>query len=274
LNVPALTAQQQEAVAARGNVLVVAGAGAGKTRTLVERCLAWLLDEQNHGSVDEILMVTFTQAAAAEMRKRLREGLERAQTSSPRLAEQLALLETAHICTLHSFCFELVSQHFYELGLDPQLTVMSNEESHALARRTLDAVLETVYNSDQPSDLAIQRLIQATGGDWDQPVRDLMTRLHKYSQTLRDPAAWFAAQEAGFQSEEPAQWRAWLMAELNHWRATWLPLLQRQPPENKNAACCAAALEPLGGNASRADFAAALALIEESDQSWPKPKSR
>jgi ATP-dependent helicase/nuclease subunit A len=274
LNVPALTAQQQEAVAARGNVLVVAGAGAGKTRTLVERCLAWLLDEQNHGSVDEILMVTFTQAAAAEMRKRLREGLERAQTSSPRLAEQLALLETAHICTLHSFCFELVSQHFYELGLDPQLTVMSNEESHALARRTLDAVLETVYNSDQPSDLAIQRLIQATGGDWDQPVRDLMTRLHKYSQTLRDPAAWFAAQEAGFQSEEPAQWRAWLMAELNHWRATWLPLLQRQPPENKHAACCAAALEPLGGNASRADFAAALALIEESDQSWPKPKSR
>src|ERR1700691_1113886 len=106
LNVPALTAQQQEAVAARGNVLVVAGAGAGKTRTLVERCLAWLLDEQNQGSVDEILMVTFTQAAAAEMRKRLREGLERAQASSPRLAEQLALLETAPICTLHSFCSE------------------------------------------------------------------------------------------------------------------------------------------------------------------------
>ena len=74
LNLPALTAQQQEAVAARGNVLVVAGAGAGKTRTLVERCLAWLLDEQIQGSVDEILMVTFTQAAAAEMRQRLRDA--------------------------------------------------------------------------------------------------------------------------------------------------------------------------------------------------------
>jgi ATP-dependent helicase/nuclease subunit A len=178
LNLPALTAQQQEAVAARGNVLVVAGAGAGKTRTLVERCMAWLLDEQNQGSVDEILMVTFTQAAAAEMRKRLREGLERAPSSSARLAEQLALLETAHICTLHRFCFELVSQHFYELGLDPQLTVMSNEESHALARRTLDGVLEAVYNSDLPADLAIQRLIQGTGGDWDQPVRDLADLAH------------------------------------------------------------------------------------------------
>jgi ATP-dependent helicase/nuclease subunit A len=151
---------------------------------------------------------------------------------------------------------------------------MSNEESYALARRTLEAVLETVYNSDQPADLAIQRLIQATGGDWDQPVRDLITRLHKYSQTLRDPSGWFAAQEAGFQPAEPEQWRAWLMAELNHWRDTWLPILQRQPTENKNAAQCAAALERLGDSASRAEFAAALAVIEESDQSWPKPKGR
>jgi ATP-dependent helicase/nuclease subunit A len=274
LNLPALTAQQQEAVAARGNVLVVAGAGAGKTRTLVERCLAWLLEEQNHGSVDEILMVTFTQAAAAEMRKRLRDGLEQVQTTSGRLAEQLALLETAHICTLHSFCFELVSQHFYELGLDPQLTVMSNEESHVLARRTLDGVLDAVYDSDQPADLAIQRLIQATGGDWDKPIRDLIGRLHEYAQTLRDPAGWFAAQEAGFLSEEPAQWRAWLMAELKQWRPSWLPLLQRQPPDNKNAGRCAAALQELGDNASRAQCAAALALIGEIDQFWPRPKAQ
>jgi ATP-dependent helicase/nuclease subunit A len=273
LNLPALTAQQQEAVAARGNVLVVAGAGAGKTRTLVERCLAWLLDERNQGSVDEILMVTFTQAAAAEMRKRLRDGLEQAQRTSGRLAEQLALLETAHICTLHSFCFELVSQHFYELGLDPQLKIMTNEESQVLARRTLDGVLEAVYDSDQPADLAIQRLIQATGGDWDKPIRDLIGRLHEYAQTLRDPAAWFAAQEAGFRCEEPEQWRSWLMAELKHWRASWLPLLHRQPPGNKNAGRCAAALQGLSGNAARAQYAAALELIGKIDQSWPRPKA-
>ena len=271
---PALTAQQQEAVAARGNVLVVAGAGAGKTRTLVERCLAWLLDERNQGSVDEILMVTFTQAAAAEMRKRLREGLERAQSSSARLAEQLALLETAHICTLLGFCLELVSQHFYELGLDPQLAVMSNEESQVLARRTLDAMLEAVYNSDQLGDAAIQRLIQATGGDWDKPIRGLIGRLHRYARTLRDPAGWFAAQEAGFKSEEPRQWRAWLMAELKSWRASWFPLLQGQPPANDNAARCAKALEPLDDDATRAQFAAALALVGEIDQSWPRPKGQ
>src|SRR5208283_2630505 len=109
-------------------------------------------------------------------------------------------------------------------------------------------------------DAAIQRLIQSTGDDWDKPVRDLIGRLHTYAQTLPNPATWFAAQEAGFRSPEPEQWRAWLMAELKNWRADWLPLLQRQPPDNNNAARCAAVLESLGGNAARAQFAAALAL--------------
>ncbi len=277
MNLAALTAQQREVVAAQGNVLVVAGAGAGKTRTLVERCLSWLLNEGNQGSVDEILMVTFTKAAAAEMRKRLREGLERAQSSSSstRLTEQLALLETAHIGTLHSFCFELVSQHFYELGLDPQLKVMTNEESHALARSTLDLVLETVYNSEKPADLAIQRLIQETGGDWDQPLRDLIVRLHRYSQTLRDPDGWFAEQETGLQTDEPIQWRAWLKEELIRWRNSWLPILQHQPRENKNAGPCAAVLQSLAGHPTQSEFASALREIEQIDKSpWPKPKAR
>ncbi|HWI55969.1 MAG TPA: UvrD-helicase domain-containing protein, partial [Bacillota bacterium] len=70
-----LTAAQQTAVTARGNVLVVAGAGTGKTSTLVERCLNCLLEEQPRASLEEILMVTFTDAAAAEMRQRIRARL-------------------------------------------------------------------------------------------------------------------------------------------------------------------------------------------------------
>src|ERR1039457_6772597 len=99
------TSQQEAAITARGNVLVVAGAGAGKTRTLVDRRLAWLLDAEDPGSIDRILMGTFTEAAAAEMRQRLRARLEEAAAAapSPLMAEQLALLETAWICTLHSF---------------------------------------------------------------------------------------------------------------------------------------------------------------------------
>jgi len=114
----ALTPAQQQAIKARGNVLVVAGAGTGKTRTLVERCLDCLLHEQPLASLDQILMVTFTEAAATEMRQRIRERLEEEANrdpANPRWSEQLALFETAAIGTLHSFCLQLVREHFYEL---------------------------------------------------------------------------------------------------------------------------------------------------------------
>src|SRR5437016_13161886 len=89
---------------ANGNVLVMAGAGTGKTSTLVERCLARVCHEANPVPLDRILMVTFTEAAATEMRKRIREALEQRAAAQPQnewLAEQLALVETARISTLH-----------------------------------------------------------------------------------------------------------------------------------------------------------------------------
>src|SRR6267154_2773548 len=105
-----LTPTQEQALHTEGNVLLVAGAGTGKTRTLVERCVQCLLKESPPASIDEILMVTFTEAAAAEMRRRIRERLEEELKNSPDDAhcrEQLALFETAHIGTLHGFCSEL-----------------------------------------------------------------------------------------------------------------------------------------------------------------------
>src|SRR6516165_8626480 len=95
-----LTPAQSQAVAARGNVLVVAGAGTGKTSTLVERCLHCLLEEKPPVSLDEILMVTFTEAAAAEMRQRIRRRLEAEHERHPeelRWHEQLGLFELTHI---------------------------------------------------------------------------------------------------------------------------------------------------------------------------------
>ena len=156
-------------------MLVVAGAGAGKTQTVVDRCLAWLLDETNGGMIDQILMVTFTNAAAAEMRQRLRQKLEAVQNPPPpRLAEQLALLDTAHICTLHSFCFQLVSRNFYELGLEPDARILPEERATLLGRQALDLVLDKMYAATSPSAVSIQQLIQALGGEWDAPVRELI----------------------------------------------------------------------------------------------------
>ncbi|MBW8865687.1 MAG: UvrD-helicase domain-containing protein, partial [Verrucomicrobia bacterium] len=120
-----LTPSQRQAVAARGNVLVMAGAGTGKTKTLVERCLDCL--DRERASLDELLIVTLTEAAAAELRQRLRRELERKSAATPddeHWPRQLALFDLAHIGTLHSFCLKLIREHFYELGLDPQLAIL------------------------------------------------------------------------------------------------------------------------------------------------------
>src|SRR5205085_6739041 len=124
-------------------------------------------------SLDEILMVTFTEAAAAEMRQRIRLRLEeelRRDPDAPRWQEQLALFETAHIGTLHSFCLQLVRQHFYELELDPQLSVLAQEEAKLLADETLDKVMQGHYAGEGKESEAVQLLIQTQARGWDLPI--------------------------------------------------------------------------------------------------------
>ncbi len=266
------TLAQQSAIDARGNVLVVAGAGAGKTRTLVERCLAWLLEDPEHNGLDQILMVTFTEAAGAEMRKRLRDRLEKIAGNSPRWAEQLALLETAHICTLHSFCLRLVRQHFYELGLDPQLMVLADDQSRLLARKAMDAILEQHYNDETALAGMVQDLIQEHGRGWDKPVRELISQIHEYTQTLRDPEGWFAEQLKYLNEPEPLLWRQWLLSELQEWRRTWQRALEPLANENPNAEQCAEVLASLPAKPAREEFAAALAQIIDTDLAWPRQK--
>jgi ATP-dependent helicase/nuclease subunit A len=117
----------------------MAGAGTGKTHTLIERCLACL--REPGVSLENLLVVTFTEAAAAEMRQRLRRALEAVAPDRPEFShtqEQLALFDTAHIGTLHSFCLKLVREHFHELGLDPDLAVLETGEGRcAVAHSSL-----------------------------------------------------------------------------------------------------------------------------------------
>src|SRR5688500_14895618 len=116
------TPAQIAAIEARGNVVVSAGAGTGKTKTLVERCIRFVLQTDRPGAIQRILVVTFTDAAAAEVRKRIRERLEEKSKENPeneRLYHEIALLDRAHISTLHSFCLTLIRENFFELGIDP-----------------------------------------------------------------------------------------------------------------------------------------------------------
>ena len=271
-----LTSTQEQAIAARGNVLVVAGAGTGKTRTLVERCLACLLEETPPASFEEILMVTFTDAAAAEMRQRIRARLDEEQQRHPDNAhgqEQLALFETAHIGTLHSFCLQLVRQHFYQLELDPQLAVLPGEETRLLAEETLDGLFEKYYAGRGPEAEAVQELIQVQGRGIEKTIRGLVLHLHHYTQTLPDPSGWLEAQIAMFESAQPLQWREWFARALGDWSGHWLPALAELAPGNSVAAECLDALRAFAAaNSPPERAAAALEAIEAAVRNCPRGK--
>ena len=217
---------QRQAVEARGNVLVMAGAGTGKTRTLVARCLDCL--DRERASLDELLIVTFTEAAAAELRQRLRRELETKAAAAPgddHWPRQLALFDIAHIGTLHSFCLRLVREHFHELGLDPQLAVMDEGEARQFANEMLDEQFQAYYSGEDEFSLGVQNLIQVHGGGRDEKIRALILRLHHYSQTRPDAAGWLAEQIKYFSSSNPIDWQNWLLTAIADWRDEWLLVL-------------------------------------------------
>ncbi len=271
------TDAQRLAIHAEGNVLVAAGAGAGKTSTLVARCVRLVTEG---GSLENILMVTFTEAAASEMRARIRKALEEARSTlateaalDPRpstLDEQLALLDTAAIGTLHSFCFKLVRRHFHELELDPQLNVMDEARAAVLMEETLDELFRQHYTGERGGGGAVEELILNHAGGHEQPVRELILKIHRYTQTQPNPGAWIEAQLRVLADREPTVWREYLLAALHEWRARWRGPLRAQPAEHVTAQQVAAQLEALGENAMLQDFAVVLETIPEARTLKPK----
>ncbi|MEJ0090472.1 MAG: helicase-exonuclease AddAB subunit AddA [Limisphaerales bacterium] len=280
------TPSQRQAVNARGNVLVMAGAGTGKTKTLVARCLDCL--ERERVSLDELLIVTFTEAAAAEMRQRLRRELEKKSAAAPgddHWPRQLALFDIAHIGTLHSFCLKLVREHFYELGLDPQFAILDQGEARQRATETLDEQFQSHYEGDNEFSLAVQNLIQTHGGGRDEKIRALVLRLHHYSQTRPDAAGWLTEQIGKFSIIEPVDWQQWLLAAIEDWHDEWLPVLEDLKSVNEKAAELAGILAHLKNDAVSSlrpdrvgaqprpctrEFAAdVLEQIVSADGNWP-----
>jgi ATP-dependent helicase/nuclease subunit A len=267
------TEAQQRAIDAKGNTLVMAGAGTGKTKTLTARCMRFLLEADV--TLDQILMVTFTEAAAAEMRRRIRQQLEEELEKDPtnsRLNEQVVLLDSAHICTLHSFCLKLIREHFYELALDPQLAVLAEQQSKLLAAETLDEIFAHHYAGGSEDSPAVLNLIQLQPRAKEQPLRELILELHEYTQTRPDPEKWFQGQLELFSQEKPEQWQCWLLEGLKDWAELSLPLLKNQDAENIVAHACARLLENLPQKLTREAAAQTVQLIHEQDEAWPPRK--
>jgi ATP-dependent helicase/nuclease subunit A len=232
-----ITDNQRSAIEASGNVLVMAGAGSGKTSTLVERCLYHVLHAGQPVSVTEMLIVTFTEAAATEVRGRIAERLERERAgaipvAALRLERELALIESAHISTLHSFCLHLVREHFQELGLDPAIAVFREEQAAMFMQMAMDRVMERHFEAATKDAQRIHELIEVYAAGDEEKIRALVLRLHKYTQTLARPAAWLSEQLARLQQELPALWREWLNDALVDWCDRWTPTLERLTKNN------------------------------------------
>ncbi|MEY4918152.1 MAG: hypothetical protein RL616_2065, partial [Verrucomicrobiota bacterium] len=270
-----LTPSQRQAVEARGNVLVMAGAGTGKTKTLVARCLDCL--ERDRAALDELLIVTFTEAAAAEMRQRLRKSLEEKIAASPAESfwqEQTARFDLAHIGTLHGFCLRLVREHFYELGLDPQLAILDEGEARQLADETLAEQFQAHYAGEDEFARAFQNVVQLHGRGRDENIRALVLRLHHYSQARPAAAGWLADELKKFSTAEPADWQSWLLTAIDDWRNEWLAVLENLKSENVKAAELTGLLQRIGKKFTRELAAETLAQIVAADVTANYPKGQ
>lgn len=143
------TEDQWKAIMARDkNILVAAAAGSGKTAVLVERIIQKILSAEDPINVDELLVVTFTSASAAEMRHRIGEALEAALVRNPdsrNLRKQLGLLNKASISTLHSFCMDVIRKYYYLIDLDPGFRIADDTEVQLLRDEVMDDLFEEEY---------------------------------------------------------------------------------------------------------------------------------
>ncbi len=187
------TDEQWLAIWAKGqDVLVSAAAGSGKTAVLINRMIEKVIAEENPISVDELLVVTFTNASAAEMRHRMSNALEKAVAENPEsahLRKQLRLINKAQISTLHSFCLQVVKQYAYLLEIDPGFRIAGDTESALLRDDVLEAVLESAYEGDGAD--AVYRLADSFTSDRsDQAMEVLVSKLYDYSRVHPNPQHW------------------------------------------------------------------------------------
>jgi ATP-dependent helicase/nuclease subunit A len=150
------TDDQWKAIVANGqDILVAAAAGSGKTAVLVERMIKKIISEDQPIDVDEMLVVTFTNASAAEMKHRMGEALEKAIDEDPtsrHLRKQLSLLSKASISTLHSFCLDVIRKFYYKIEVDPGFRIADETEAQLLRDEVLDTLFEEEYGKEGNTD--------------------------------------------------------------------------------------------------------------------------
>ncbi|PKK40608.1 ATP-dependent nuclease, subunit A [Clostridiaceae bacterium JG1575] len=193
------TTQQLEAIEYHEeSLLVSAAAGSGKTAVLVERIVEMVQGPQAV-DIDRLLVVTFTRAAAAEMRDRISLRLAGALDERPSdetLTRQMALINRASIMTIDSFCKKVMDENFHLVDLDPDYQLLDENEASMLMAETMDDVLATAFEEGDPGFL---HLANTFGGSWDDGhLVEMVLRLYRFSRSGADPRGWIAGLETSY----------------------------------------------------------------------------
>ena len=187
------TPSQQNVIDFRGkNMLVSASAGTGKTTVMIERIVS--LIEQG-ADISEIVVVTFTNLAAAEMKARLALKLSE-KRNNPRIVEQLEKLDTASICTLHSFCSELLRNYFYVVDIDPSFTILDSATVSTLRKNTLDDIYAEYFTQKDEIFRRVYKIFATHRRE--ENFKETLLKLYDFSRCLEDFATWYAKKRENF----------------------------------------------------------------------------
>lgn len=205
------TEEQWRAISEEGcNLLVAAAAGAGKTAVLVERIIRKITRADKPVDIDRLLVVTFTNAAAAEMRERIGSALAKVLDEASReekpdtrnLQRQLALLGKASITTIHSFCLDVIRNNFHTLDLDPAFRIADDTEAVLLKLEALEELIESKYEPENCTEDFLN-LVECYGGSKDdKKLMDLVLTMYEFIQSHPWPEIWLQEAVEAFNATE------------------------------------------------------------------------
>lgn len=186
------TDKQKKVIDARGkNLLVSAAAGSGKTAVLVERIIRLITDSQSPVDIDKLLIVTFTNAAAAEMRERILKAIQMKSEEEPEnehLQKQQTYIHNAQITTIHSFCLKVIREHFNVIEIDPGFRVADEGELTLLKSDIINEILEDYYESG--GEEFFEFIETYASGKGDENIEELILKLYSFSMSYPWPEKW------------------------------------------------------------------------------------
>jgi ATP-dependent helicase/nuclease subunit A len=187
------TDEQWKAIVADGqDILVAAAAGSGKTAVLVERIIEKIVAQDDPIDVDRLLVVTFTNASAAEMKTRIGEAIEKAlekHPSSLHLRRQLSLLNRASISTIHSFCLDVIRKYYYLIDIDPVFRIADETETALLKEEVIEELFEEQYGKEG-NEAFLNVVDRYTTDRTDEDLQQLILELYEFSRSHPYPSAW------------------------------------------------------------------------------------